>query len=556
MSYHIGDILTTVFWAGDCGLSPITKGPTSLVKRFLTEKLLLSVNDIRNAIKLMSFKYSFFYIVILLFLSWEQAACFQSKHEILLSHYSVNHMIPTMGTHHAAIVSQDRLTCFGNRDLREPSYLDTLLCMLPLPDLLYSHKKCTSVWGSRGVVVSVTGSVEFLLVKNLPAEASNADLKATRWLELQSISDETIQREIKHIPAEPFYLCARSIDWLGRDSSFHLEFRPEYLRARDRTNCGQKTLLHVLLVLAVSSRWLLPYLASFIFCVVTYTYGMYRFLIALAFSLAVLCLAPFMFTKRNRHLARLYIDYFYYGRKAREASDTVRERLPLFQALFFSCALMCTGSVGAYIMYSYLGVNRDTRNSMIQMVMGISTGWFVFVLCRSFDYFFQRWSWLALTYFLLQFLEPHLNPQCREEAVVIILLITAAVEYILVPKLNLNKKLDRVLGIYTGIESSNAPMSVLKRTGSFASRKNTEGNSDNSATSKSLHSKLEWTAGAESSEDDGGSDSASTVPNECLPKDVVNITVNVQIERGSNERLLVRTVRTAVAKAVKDALHK
>jgi len=480
------------------------------------------------------------------------------KKEIQLK-YNVTHTLPAMGTRHGATVTSNELTCFGNWDLIEPSYLDTLLCMLPLPDMLHSYSQCTTVWGSRGVVVGVIGSVEFLQVKRIPSAASDVQLHATRWLELQSLSNEAVQREIKHISAQPFYLCARSIDWKGRDSSFQIEFRPVYMRARDSARCGQKLLLHLLLVVAVSSQWLLPYIASFVFCVYTYTHGMHRFMMALAFSTAVVSLAPLMFTKRNRHLARLYIDYFFNRRNIRETSEFMQEGLPLFQALFFSCALMCTGSAGAHIIYSYLGISREVRNAIIQIAMGLSMGWFVFVLCRSFERFFQSWSWLALTACLLQFLEPHLNQQCRDEAVVVVLFITAVIEYALVPMFNLHENLGKVRGLLgmgasmggSSVGSSHRNVALfspprLKR----SSGSNRELDQSSSATTAMVGSP----GSLQSIESSDESNDSADVKSEGEPKDIINITVNVQIERGADERMLVRSVRNAVKKAVHDAI--
>jgi hypothetical protein len=490
-------------------------------------------------------------VFLLLLLAGKFAEGFSSKHEIQLLNYNVTHTIPAMGTHHRATVTRDELTCFGNWDLIEPSYLDTLLCMLNLPEVLHSYSQCTTIWGSRGVVVNVIGSVEFLQVKRFPAEASEVPLQATRWLEVQSLFDDAEQREIKHVSAQPFYLCARSIDWKGRDSSFQIEFRPVYLRARDSTRCGQKLLLHLLLVVAVSSLWLLPYIASFVFSVYTYTHGMHRFMMSLAFAVAVVCLAPLMFTKRNRYLARMYIDYFFNRRNIRETSEFMQEGLPLFQALFFSCALMCTGCAGAYIIYSYLGVNREVRNAIIQVAMGLSMGWFVFVLCRSFERFFQRWSWLALTACLLQFLEPHLNPQCWDEAVVIVLFITAIVEYALVPQFNLHENLGKVRDLLGmgGASVSGSHRNVALFSPPRLKRRSGSGSRD-----------LEMIDTANAALDpltssDENYDSTDAKGAGSAKKEIINITVNVQVERGANEQLLVRSVRDAVKKAVHEAIQ-
>jgi hypothetical protein len=500
--------------------------------------------------------------------------------------YPVSHLIPTIGSIHKSNVTQDRMTCFGNRDFQEPSYKDTFVCLLPFPSLLSKYySQCDSIWGSRSVLVSVEGSVEFLQVPRLPQEANEVVLRGKRWLELQSLTGNAEQREIKHIPAEPFFLCARSIHWTGSNSSFQIEFRPVYLRGRDFSLCAQKILLHLLLVAAVSSIWLLPYIGSFVLCVFAYTYGMHRFMVLLAFSSSVVCFTPLMLTSRNRQLARVYISYFFGRRQARETRESIRERLPLFQALFFSCALMCTGSAGSYIMYSYMGVGREARNMLIQTTMGVSAGWFVFVLCRSFENFFHQWSWLVLTACLLQFLEPHLNPKCYSEAIVAVTLITIAFDRLLVPHIKLNQNVTKVralLGVDSQLSLSRENSAKLQ-TELFspvraAKRSFTEGSG---ATDRLL--KVGSSSKAERADDGLPSEDSDTVksysaeshhlsptgqtssaaapsslhsltPSPSPNPSMMNITVNIQVERGADEQALVRVVRAAVTKAVEDAL--
>ena len=119
-------------------------------------------------------------------------------------------------------------------------------------------------------------------------------LKATRWLEIQSVmhSDRAWKKEIKHVPSEPFYLCARSNDWQGSDSRLRVEFRPTYLREQDYNWVIKKTLVHISLVVAVSSLWLLPYIAALVVCIVTYIMGFDYYLATMVFSGVVVCLLP------------------------------------------------------------------------------------------------------------------------------------------------------------------------------------------------------------------------------------------------------------------------
>ena len=377
--------------------------------------------------------------------------------------YSVVHAIPSTATRISANVSHDSLLCFGNRDYKMPSYVQTFLCMLPLSSQIFqNYVQCDSIWGSRGVVVDVHGSVEFLKVNRMPAETLNTvhnlPIRATRWLELQSISSYVSQREIMFIPAEPFYLCARSNDWNGGESRLSIEFRTAYLREKDREMAVRKTILHIILVTAVSSVWLLPYIAAFVTYWITYTHGLDRFLIVLVLSVLIILSTPLMLTRKNRHLAVLYFNYFFHkfyffneqkGIASKETRTVLRERLPLFQAVFFSSAVMCVGTSGSYIIYSYFGIDRETRNEIIKIVMGLAISWLVFFLCRSFEVFFKKWAWLGMTVSLLKFMESHLNPMCREEAMAAITLMTLFIDKVFIPKLNFPQSatVRKLLGI-------------------------------------------------------------------------------------------------------------
>lgn len=392
-----------------------------------------------------------------------------------LGAYPLEHMHPAIGSYFSGNVSSDTLTCFGNNDVEECSYMHTFICMVPgLRSVMQNVVRCDSLWGSRSVVVEVQGSVEFLRVDKLPEEnvrdmragqqspsslspsfsmflvaskaVSSTLLTATRWLEIQSVGRSSEwNKEIKHIPSEPFYLCARSNHWQRGDSSIRLEFRPSYFRDSDYNWVVKKTLVHITLVVAVSSMWLLPYIAALVTSMMVFIHGFDYYLIALAFSGSVVCLTPFMFTKRNRHLAKLYLRYFFQRKQAREVRQLMRERRPLFQALYFSCGSMCVGSLAGFCIYSYLGVDRELRNTIYKITLAASAAWLAFFLCRTFERFFRKWSWVPMTYAMTLLLELHLNPMSKEEAVVAIMVITFAVEWLLVPRVDLNSRIGRDL---------------------------------------------------------------------------------------------------------------
>lgn len=368
--------------------------------------------------------------------------------------YPVVLLPPVVGNSFTANVTQDKLTCFGNRDYAEPNYSETLLCILPVPPLRSLLRSCESLWGSRSVVVEAWGSVEFLKTNRLPQESLDDDdfitLNVTRWMELMAPSPWEHQRELKQVPAEPLYLCARSNDWSGADARFSITFRPGYLREKDFELCMTKTLLHIAIMLSVSSAWLLPYLAALVMAAVAYSLGMNKFIMTLSFSGLIVCLTPLMLTRKNRHLARLYLRYFFTRIQAEETRMVIRQRLPVFQALFFSSVVMCVGSAAAYLVYVHIGIDREARNTIIKLTMSFSASWFVFFLCRSFERFCRDWVWLLLSVGLAQLLDGHLNPMCRDELVIATMVITFAVNKLVVPRVirvaKSNARMSRLFG--------------------------------------------------------------------------------------------------------------
>ena len=144
-----------------------------------------------------------------------------------LGEYTLEHMHPVIGSYFMGNVSSDVLTCFGNNDVEECSYMHTFICMIPgMRSMAQNLLRCDSLWGSRSVVVEVQGSVEFLRVNKLPEESnairrthpsshpipsldtvSSTMLTATRWLEIQAVGRTyEWKKEIKHIPSEPYSL--------------------------------------------------------------------------------------------------------------------------------------------------------------------------------------------------------------------------------------------------------------------------------------------------------------------------------------------------------------
>ena len=353
--------------------------------------------------------------------------------------YAVDFPDPIIANSFVAKASRDKLTCFGNNDVAELSIVETLGCLLSIPG-----SKCSAVWGSRVLQVNTNASLELFRTLNIPEISQQADVVVTessskpnsstsqihaqRWLHL----DAHDGKEMRTIPAEPFYLCARSNDWIkGTIADFEVIFRPIYIRESDQYESTNKLLVHFLLVAVLSSMWLLPYLIALVGCVYAFTNGLTYFVIVLTISGFVLLLTPFMLKKSNRHLARHYLKYFFTRVQAEETRQVIKERLPLFQALFFSSTLIFLGSAGSYIIYSYSGIDRETRNFLLRMTIAIASGWLIFFLCRSFERFCHDWMWVGLSLALSSRLELHINPMCRDKVMIASLFINFVMKFII-----------------------------------------------------------------------------------------------------------------------------
>ena len=359
--------------------------------------------------------------------------------------YPTELLHPITGTSFSATVSPDKLLCFGNNDYNAPTYIETLFCMLPyIPG---TSTYCNSVWGSRGVEVEVKGNIEFLRVTKLPHESSAdatglrvsdsayaLEISATRWLQYSSHNSvEHPIKELLQIPAEPLYLCARSTDWQGHHADFSMKFRPVYFRMRDKRQCNNSTLMHLVLVAMVTSVWFIPYLTAFLAAVLAYEHGLKVMLTLFMISASVVCLTPLMLTRHNRQLARQYFNYFFTRLQAKETRLQIKKRLPVFQALFFSSLLVISGFGMVYMLYYYDLLARETRNIGFKTILSVAISWFIFSLCRSFERFLKDWLWIAMCVSLAHLLAGHLNPLCRNEVVVASMVLTQALRLLLLP---------------------------------------------------------------------------------------------------------------------------
>ena len=248
--------------------------------------------------------------------------------------YPIELLQPVIGNHFEGTLTRDSLTCFGNRDHNGPTFEETFGCIFGLPGF-----SCTSIWGSRSVIVEADGSVEFLRVNRLPMESSGtqSQLHAHRWLVLAS-GQRKKQKEVKQVPIEPLYLCARSNDWRWNSTaSINVQFRPTYFREWDRTQCLRKGLLHLLMLLVLSSALLFPYLLAMLSGTVAFVGGMNYYLYFLLVSCCIVLFAPIMFTRKNRLITRTYFKYLLTRIQVRMVSNTLKAiHVTLLFALFVS----------------------------------------------------------------------------------------------------------------------------------------------------------------------------------------------------------------------------
>lgn len=319
---------------------------------------------------------------------------------------------------------QNELTCFSNEDAAVPMYLQTLGCLTFLP-----YFECTSVWGSRSIFITANSSVEFYKVNDFVSTGSGcASINATRWLQLEAEG-----KEIMNEPAEPLHICARSLSWKQPSSpaSFTVQIRPVYLREKDKNDSLKKMLIHILLMSVASSTWLLPYLIALSVAFLSYSHAMKYFLVILGTCSFVVLLVPFMLTKKNLHLSRLYFNYFFTRIQAEETRMVIKQRLPVFQAVFFSCALVCIGTSVAYLLYSYCGIDREIRNQLMKFGVALSAGWMIFTICRSFERFVKNWAWVGMATALAIILDKHLNQLCKVQLIVSSMVISLVLRMII-----------------------------------------------------------------------------------------------------------------------------
>lgn len=359
----------------------------------------------------------------------------------------------------------DRLRCLSNRDYSSPTYRSTITCLIDsLVPTVFGSINCDNIWGTRSVQVEAEGSIEVFKMTRFPEESNFNEyiaVNATRWLELsQSDGKAPTQDMTKFVPAEPVYLCVRANEWSGAaHSTFEIKFHKALIRRGDKLKCRQYILIHAVFILLCASMYLLPYALALSLGINVYYLGMKLYTTILLLSILVLFFCPLMLTNHNRYMARLYFKYFFTRSQAEETKKAIREKMPLFQSLFFSSALVVLGSIFGQLLFRYAGIDRELRNDILRIVMAIATSWLVFFVARSFQRFVRNWIWILMSVILARSLNYYVNPMSRDEIIISILVATYIFKFLLKNTLRVIKRRRIHLNIFDKVVS-NFPKSL------------------------------------------------------------------------------------------------
>lgn len=392
--------------------------------------------------------------------------------------YPIEAFQPVSGSYFQGLVSNDRLRCLSNRDYAAPTYRTAISCLVDLlVPAMFRSLNCENILGTRSVQVRAKGSIEVFKMTRFPEESNFNEyisVNATRWLELSQSDSKTLglqdtnnlvttqsdtlftTHEItKFVPAEPVYLCVRANDWSGAThSTFEIKFHSASIRRIDKQTCRRYILIHIAFILLCASMYLLPYALAMSLGINVYYMGMKLYTPGLVLSVLVLFFCPLMLTSHNRYMARLYFKYFFTRSQAEETKKAIREKLPLFQSLFFSSALVVLGSFIVQLLYQYFGLDRELRNNLSRIILALATSWLVFFVARSFQRFVRNWIWILMSVILARSLNAHVNPMSRDEIVISILVATYVFKFLLKSTLRIIKKREIHINVLDRIISS------------------------------------------------------------------------------------------------------
>jgi hypothetical protein len=325
-------------------------------------------------------------------------------------------------------LSANSLTCFQSSTQQDLSYTSLLMCLIPPFSYLWHHEKCHGLWGSNSIVIQTGGHIELMKANPLTKEVLTAQHNMTiehfeKWIDLEPSQS----RKIFQIPAEPFVVCARSTDPFGRNATFDISFRDTFLRVKDQLSCQEEIFFHVVSLIISSSSWCFPYFAGLTVASFVYANGIQVTISLLCFSGFIVCLAPIMFTAKNRQFILRYLSYFFAPEQHEELRIITKERKSLVHALFLSSVLMIFGSLLCYVFYHYFGIHRELRNTILKIVITISISWFFFFMGRSFDNVASSLFWIPLTINITRKVNSFMNPACFDHVCVVIGLCSCAV---------------------------------------------------------------------------------------------------------------------------------
>ena len=281
------------------------------------------------------------------------------------------------------------------------------------------------LFGSRTVRIGSEVSTEIYRVNKLPEDRSRVTpLAVSRWLQLHV--PEGFRSFEKTHPAEPLFLCARSNEWrlANIEGRLSVEFLQADMRTRDMTAVRILLSLHLGVMVLISSPASIPYLAAIGACWTVYHRGLHHFILIVLLSSFIVLLTPLMLLRKNRIAIYHYILVNFGKSHLSDTEKILREKLPLFQAMYLASVVVCLGSALAVGCFKYLGVDRESRNTLIKLTLGLAASLLTFFVCQSLDRFCSQWSWLLLAVGLAKTLERHLNPMSRDKALIVSIILS------------------------------------------------------------------------------------------------------------------------------------
>jgi hypothetical protein len=208
-------------------------------------------------------------------------------------------------------------------------------------------------------------------------------------------------------------------------------YREGALRYEDMRDTKLKVLIHIIIMLLISSTVMIPYLASSATSWFIYRHGLQYFLMIVTLSCCVVSLTPFMLTRKNRLLIYQYVRHHFSRNRMGDTDLIIRDKLPLFQSLYLSSVVVCLGSTLSLLSFLYFGIDREMRNTLLKLTFAIAGSLLTFFLCQSFERFFNQWFWVIVAVYLAKSIEMHVNPMSRDKALIVCILCSFGLKLVL-----------------------------------------------------------------------------------------------------------------------------